>query len=66
MKWVNVGGAHWNTDLIQAFSWSQGRLCVYWHGEVENPDIYKDPDRVMYNRLCMALGVAPVEVGSDG
>lgn len=67
MKWVTVGTSHWNTDLIQAFSWAGGRLFVCWHGEAEsNPESCEDPDRAMYNRLCLCLGVAPVEVDPDG
>lgn len=66
MKWATLGKAHFNTDLIQAFSWSGGKLQVWWHGEPEGPEFYEDPDRVMYNRLCLALGIAPVEGAADG
>ena len=67
MKWVTVGAGHWNTDLIQAFHWSAGLLYVWWFGvpEKEGPESYDDPDRVMYNHLCLALGVEPLEVAPD-
>lgn len=66
MKWVTLGKAHWNTDRIQSFHWSEGRLYVYWQGEAEsNPDTYRDPDRAQYIRLCRGLGIAPVEVAAD-
>ena len=65
MKWVTVGTAHWNTDLIPAFLWRGGMLSIWWQGEAEtNPDVYKDPDRAQYKRLCLARGVA--EVSADG
>lgn len=66
MKWVNVGVAHWNTDLIQSFSWSGGRLAVWWLGDDEQPETNRDPDRKMYHALCKALGVRPVEVAENG
>lgn len=68
MKWITVGSAHWNTDLIQAFSWSAGRLLVWWQGvtEKEGPEIYTDPDGAMYNQLCLRIGVRPLEVGPGG
>ena len=66
MKWAIVGSAHWNTDLIKAFTWSDGRLAVWWLGEAEGPEIIKDRDRALYLSLCRALGVAPVEVVADG
>ena len=61
MKWAQVGKAHFNTDLIQAFYWDAGRLVVHWLGDPEQPECYKDPERVGYLRLCQALGVRPVE-----
>lgn len=60
MKWARCGKAYFNTALIISFYWSAGRLYVYWLGDSE-PDSYKDPDRSEYLRLCMALGVRPVE-----
>ena len=66
MKWARVGLSHWNTDLIQAFSWSDGRLAVWWLGDAEQPETYRDPARESYLSLCRALGVRPVEVGADG
>lgn len=66
MKWVQVGIAHFNTDLILAFNWSGGTLFIWWLGEPEGPDSYKDPDRIFYNRLCRTLGVRPVEADPLG
>lgn len=67
MRWVTIGRAHWNADHIEAFYWADGRLVVYWHDREENNmESYKDPDRAQYNRLCRALGMAPVEVDPDG
>ena len=67
MKWVTVGKGHWNTDNIEAFYWADGRLCVHWHDREENSfESYRDPDRAMYKRLCLCVGVAPLEVSSDG
>ena len=67
MKWVTVGRAHWNADHIEAFFWAAGQLVVYWHDREENNvESYKDPDRALYIRLCRAVGLAPVEVVSDG
>lgn len=65
MKWVRVGKAHFNTALIQAFTWSAGHLLVWWHGE-EGPEWYADPDRAYYLNLCCILGVRPVEEDADG
>ena len=66
MKWANVGTAHWNTNLIQAFSWSEGRLDVWWLGEDGKPDTYRDPNREKYHAVCRALGLRPLEVAENG
>ena len=66
MRWFRVGSSHWNANHIQAFSWSNGRLAVWWLGDAEQPETYKDPDGVLYLSLCHALGVAPAEVAADG
>ena len=61
MKWALVGKSHWNTDRINAFTWSDGRLAVWWCDIDESPEIYPDHNRALYNQLCKALGVSPVE-----
>lgn len=66
MKWVKIGTAHWNTDLIKAFSYSGGRLLVWWLGEAEGPETFPDRDRELYTQLCRGLGLAPLEVSADG
>ena len=66
MKWALVGIAHFNTDLIQAFSWAAGRLSIWWLGDPEGPETYRDPDRKHYLSLCRALGLRPVGVEANG
>lgn len=66
MKWVTVNNAHFNLDLIEAFYWSGGKLCVHWHGEPEQPDIYDDPNCFNYSRLCIAAGVVPIKEEANG
>jgi hypothetical protein len=66
MKWVRVGNSHWNTDRINAFTWNNGRLAVWWCDAAEAPEIHQDPAGVLYNQLCKALGVTPVEEDIHG
>ena len=60
MNWVRVGKAYFNTDLIESFYWTLGKLWVHWLGEGA-AERYEDPDRENYLRLCRRLGVRPVE-----
>lgn len=65
MKWVQINKAFFNTDLIQAFYWSNGKLYVDWLGEPER-DYYDDPKQENYRRLCARLALRPEEGGKDG
>lgn len=65
MKWVLVARTHINTDLVQAFFWTEGQLTIW----VVADDVsmkFRDPDRALYLKLCRALGVRPVEEAADG
>lgn len=66
MKWVTIGNAHWNTDLVKAFSWGAGKLLVWWEDEPEGPEYYKDPTGLLYRSMCRCLGIVPQEVAANG
>lgn len=65
MKWINTNRGHLNTDLMQAFYWSRGKLWVHWLGE-DSPESYDDPNRETYTNLCLRLLLKPIEEGSYG
>ena len=65
MKFARVNNAYFNLDLIEAFYWSGGKLCIHWRGEPEQPDTYDDPKRFNYHRLCIVAGVPPILEGGD-
>ena len=64
MKWVLIEKSYFNMDHIQAFNWKWRKLYIYrWDGEMES---YNDSTGEIYKRLCLAAGVRPLEVGSNG
>ena len=65
MKWVRIGKSFFNTDLIQAFYWALGKLWVHHMGDPD-PEGYADPNKEKYYRLCLAVGMAPVEEDDYG
>lgn len=65
MNWVQINKAHFNTDLITAFYWSNGQLRVYWLDATEY-DTYEDSKRENYLRLCSRLGIRPIEEDDHG
>jgi hypothetical protein len=64
MRWVLIGKAYFNMEHIQAFRLSWRKLYIYrWDGSEE---VYDDPTGEQYRRMCVAAGVRPLEVGSNG
>jgi hypothetical protein len=65
MKWIVVKGTHINTNRIDTFYWRDGQLWVCF-ASCLGPTTWDDPDRVLYVRMCQALGVRPDEEDDEG
>jgi len=65
MKFVLINDIHINIDQIRSFSWKDGDLCIWYAGR-HFFESWPDPEKKLYNKLCLTLGVAPAmpqEVG---
>lgn len=59
-KWVEIKGTHVNMDLVSTFFWSEVRgLTLYYVGS-DRPTVWHDPDKILYKKLCSAVGVEPI------
>lgn len=65
MRWVLINRAYFNIDHIQTFYWTAGNLSIWLQGE-ETAEVYDDPHRENYLRLCHNVGVRPLEEDGHG
>ena len=65
MRWICINGTHINTHQVATFFWRDGKLWVWYRGEQEAVT-WEDPDRVLYVKMCHAVGTMPYEEDDEG